>query len=285
MPLIHDSASAPSSLSVGDTVLSGSLGNVSASSSSTGALYVAGVNDTVTLHLHGVSNAYVTPALFSARIVGEAAGIHTVQYSAGSCDVASAFVNPCQFAVFLEPPPPGALWSCGLETSGNFTCSAGGPPPAKRPRMCVPFSLCMYLLRAPRLLAACAARRNGLPLTSTHRMAHPFCPLTPLSPRLRRAGGSAFTSGPGGQVTVSGGTATQPVSGTVPGGYSFVQPGAGGFEAQAGQVAPGQRTASSQVAGTGECMRPLPAAPGTRLARLGRCPACKLAASCCPGAH
>ena len=42
-------------------------------------------------------------------------------------------------------------------------------------------------------------------------MAHPFCPLTPLSPRLRRAGGSAFTSGPGGQVTVSGGTATQPV--------------------------------------------------------------------------
>ena len=52
---------------------------------------MAGVNDTVTLDLRGVSNAFVQPGQPSAAITGTAGGINVVQYTDGTCNMASNF--------------------------------------------------------------------------------------------------------------------------------------------------------------------------------------------------
>ncbi|PRW39301.1 cell shape-determining [Chlorella sorokiniana] len=96
----------------GDTVLTGSYGTVNVTSTGTGGIYIAGVNDTVTLDLRGVSNAFVQPGQPTAAITGTAGGINVVQI--------------CQSVPFVSVPAPNAAWTCGLQLRGNFTCSNEG---------------------------------------------------------------------------------------------------------------------------------------------------------------
>ncbi len=130
---------------------------------------MAGVNDTVTLDLRGVSNAFVQPGQPSAAITGTAGGINVVQYTDGTCNMASNFrflqaiacshwsqdtgtglllpskvhclqatadrlcipfataTQICQAVPFVSVPAPNAVWTCGLQVRGNFTCSNGEP--------------------------------------------------------------------------------------------------------------------------------------------------------------
>ena len=54
-------------------------------------LPLAGANDTVTLDLRGVSNAFIQPGKPTTLITGTAGGINVVQYTDGTCNVQSNF--------------------------------------------------------------------------------------------------------------------------------------------------------------------------------------------------
>ncbi|KAL4856366.1 hypothetical protein ACK3TF_003170 [Chlorella vulgaris] len=123
----------------GDAILLGSFGTVNATSSGSGGVFIAGAldclcrpsvcaNDTVALSLRGVTNAYVQPGLPTTAIIGTAQGINTVQYTDGTCTVASNFVflQVCQAVPFVAIPEPDPVWTCGLELEGTFQCGLQG---------------------------------------------------------------------------------------------------------------------------------------------------------------
>lgn len=113
----------------GDVILAGGFGTVSATATGTGNLYLSGVNASADLTLGGVANAYVSSPNASLSITGSSSGINSVAYNnAGACRVTSPFVfsSPCRAVPFVIVPPPTPTWTCGLKTSGNFTCLAGG---------------------------------------------------------------------------------------------------------------------------------------------------------------
>ncbi|KAI3431393.1 hypothetical protein D9Q98_004447 [Chlorella vulgaris] len=112
----------------GDAILLGSFGTVNATSSGSGGVFIAGANDTVALTLRGVTNAFVQPGLPTTAIIGTAQGINTVQYTDGTCTVASNFVflQVCQAVPFVAIPEPDPVWTCGLELEGTFQCGLQG---------------------------------------------------------------------------------------------------------------------------------------------------------------
>ncbi|PSC71861.1 DNA-directed RNA polymerase II subunit RPB1 [Micractinium conductrix] len=89
-----------------------------------------GFNDSLLLDMRGVSDAFAEPGQPTATITGRAQGLNTVQYSAGTCNVESAFgpaLVVCQQVPFLSVfPLPFAVWTCGLRAQGPFQCSPDG---------------------------------------------------------------------------------------------------------------------------------------------------------------
>lgn len=67
----------------------------------------------------------------TSTITGTASGINSVLYSAGQCQVTSAFSTAtfslpvCTQSAFLSVPPPTPTWTCGIQVEGNFTCRPG----------------------------------------------------------------------------------------------------------------------------------------------------------------
>jgi hypothetical protein len=113
--------------SIGDTFVIGAFDTVIARSSGTGALFISGVQSTTELSLAGIANAFISQAP-EATILGSAGGLSTIQYDAGTCDVAAAFTlfAPCQQVEALQAPPPAPEWTCGLRVAGRFVCSPSG---------------------------------------------------------------------------------------------------------------------------------------------------------------
>lgn len=114
--------------STGRNILTGTYGGVEATLAGTGNLYLSGVNGPIDVSMTGVSSVLVDGGE-STSITGVSTGINTVQYTMGTCDITSPFGNffqTCEQVPFVVIPVPSPTLSCGLEVTGNFTCSPDG---------------------------------------------------------------------------------------------------------------------------------------------------------------
>ena len=109
----------------------GTLDTVSVKSNSVSSVSLGGVKTGVSVDLSSTATVQVDQAPGSA-ITGTAAGLNTVEFSAGSCQVSSPFsalgagvVAVCSQTAFLVVPPPTPTWTCGIQVEGNFTCTPG----------------------------------------------------------------------------------------------------------------------------------------------------------------